>query len=147
MSNSLNNVNSPVLGGVNGVTNQEVERLNKALSIGQNYGSTAPNALNQGAALSVEDLDRTLKLVTFGLEHLRLWKDIIKDKAPQTVHQYNIQNSYGDEVSPFFSMGGTPQSTDAQYNREIVQVKYMGTQGQVQHDLTMIQAAHGKLAA
>lgn len=126
---------------------QEVEELNKALSISQNYGTTAPNALTQGSALSVEDLDRTLKLVTHGLEHLKLWKDIIKERVPQTVHEYNIQNSYGAEVSPFFNMGGTPTQTDAKYAREIVQVKYLGTQGQVQHNLTLIQAAHGPVVA
>ncbi len=44
-------------------------------------------------------------------------------------------------------MGGTPQSTDANYEREVIQVKYLGTQAQVQHDLTLIQAAHGPVIA
>ncbi len=126
---------------------KEVEELNKALSISQNYGTTAPGSLTGGSALAVEDLDRTLKLVTHGLEHLKLWKDIIKERTPQVVHEYNVQNSYGQEVSPFFNMGGTPSSTDANYDREIVQVKYLGTQGQVQHNLTLIQAAHGPVVA
>lgn len=139
--------NDPSITGFGSHSAKEVEELNKALSISQNYGTTAPNSLVQGGALSVEDLDRTLKLVTHGLEHLKLWKDIIKERVPQTVHEYNVQNSYGQEVSPFFQMGGTPQSTDAQYAREVIQVKYLGTQGQVQHDLTLIQAAHGPVIA
>lgn len=139
--------NDPTVTGFGSHTAQEVEELNKALSISQNYGTTAPNALSQGGALSVEDLDRTLKLVTHGLEHLKLWRDIIKERVPQTVHEYNVQNSYGEEVSPFFQMGGTPVNTDAQYNREVIQVKYLGTQGQVQHNLTLIQAAHGPVIA
>lgn len=139
--------NDSTVSGFGSHTAQEVEELNKALSISQNYGTTAPNALSQGGALSVEDLDRTLKLVTHGLEHLKLWKDIQKEKVPQTVHEYNVQNSYGQEVSPFFSMGGNPTSTDASYNREVIQVKYLGTQGQVQHNLTLIQAAHGPVIA
>jgi len=139
--------NDPSITGFGSHSAKEVEELNKALSISQNYGTTAPNALTQGGALSVEDLDRTLKLVTHGLEHLKLWKDIIKERVPQTVHEYNVQNSYGQEVSPFFQMGGTPQTTDAQYAREVIQVKYLGTQGQVQHDLTLIQAAHGPVIA
>ena len=57
------------------------------------------------------------------------------------------QNSYGAEVSPFFAMGGTPTATDANYHREVFQVKYLGTQGQVQHNLTLIQAAHGPVVA
>lgn len=126
---------------------QKVDALQKALSISQNYGTTAPGALAGGSALAVEDLDRTLKLVTHGLEHLKLWKDIIKEKVVQTVHEYNVQNSYGQEVSPFFQMGGTPQGTDANYDREFIQVKYLGTQGAVQHNLTLIQAAHGPVIA
>jgi hypothetical protein len=125
----------------------KVDALQKALSISQSYGSTAPGSLSGASALAVEDLDRTLKLVTHGLEHLKLWKDIIKEKIVQTVHEYNVQNSYGQEVSPFFQMGGTPQQTDANYDREFIQVKYLGTQGQVQHNLTMIQAAHGPVIA
>lgn len=148
MSEVIQNVaNDPTVSGFGSHSAKEVEELNKALSISQNYGTTAPNALVQGGALSVEDLDRTLKLVTHGLEHLKLWKDIIKQRVPQTVHEYNLQNSYGQEVNPFFQMGGTPQSTDAQYAREVIQVKYLGTQGQVQHDLTLIQAAHGPVIA
>jgi hypothetical protein len=139
--------NDPSITGFGSHSAKEVEELNKALSISQNYGTTAPNDLVQGGALSVEDLDRTLKLVTHGLEHLKLWKDIIKERIPQTVHEYNVQNSYGEEVSPFFQMGGTPVNTDAQYAREVIQVKYLGTQGSVQHNLTLIQAAHGPVIA
>lgn len=148
MSNVIENVaNDPTMTGFGAHSAKEVEELNKALSISQNYGTTAPNSLVQGGALSVEDLDRTLKMVTHGLKHLKLWKDIIKERIPQTVHEYNVQNSYGQEVSPFFQMGGTPTSTDAAYARDIIQVKYLGTQGQVQHDLTLIQAAHGPVIA
>jgi len=139
--------NDPSVTGFGSMDAAKVDALQKALSISQNYGTTAPNALQGGSALSVEDLDRTLKLVTHGLEHLKLWKDIIKEKVPQAVHEYNVQNSYGQEVNPFFAMGGTPQATDANYQREFIQVKYLGTQGQVQHNLTLIQAAHGPVIA
>lgn len=139
--------NDPSIVGFGSHSASQVEQLQKALSISQNYGTTAPDSLSGGSALAVEDLDRTLKLVTHGLEHLKLWKDIQKEQVPQTVHEYNVQNSYGQEVSPFFQMGGTPQNTDASYAREVIQVKYLGTQGQVQHNLTLIQAAHGPVIA
>jgi hypothetical protein len=148
MNNIVDQVaNDGSITGFGSMDAAKVDALQKALSISQNYGSTAPGNLAGGSALAVEDLDRTLKLVTFGLEHLKLWKDIIKEKVNQTVHEYNVQNSYGQEVNPFFQMGGTPQETDANYNREYVQVKYLGTQGQVQHNLTLIQAAHGPVIA
>ena len=137
----------PTISGFGAHSAAEVEALQKALSISQNYGTTAPGSLTGGSALAVEDLDRTLKLVTNTLEHLKLWKDILKEKVSQTVHEYNVQNSYGAEVNPFFTMGGTPTATDANYEREVVQVKYLGTQAQVQHNLTLIQAAHGPVIA
>jgi len=126
---------------------QEVEDLQKALSIGDEYATQTPGQFSGGAALAVEDLDRTLKLVTHGMEHLRLWKDIGKQRVGQTVHEFNVQNSYGAEVSPFFQMGGVPQATDADYNRDVYVVKYLGTQGSVEHNLTLIQAAHGPVVA
>ena len=142
---------------------REVEELQKALGLGGHLVETIQQVtgdgdsyitlrmllviFRDGNALAVEDLDRTLKLVTHGLEHLRLWKDIIKERVPQVVHEYNIQNSYGDEVPVFFQMGGTPQATDAGYARDIIQVKYLGTQGAVLHNLTLIQAAHGPVVA
>lgn len=147
MSANVNEIASQSLNGFGAHSAQEVEQLQKALSIGSEYATTLPGNLSQGAALAVEDLDRTLKLVTHGVDHLKLWKDIIKEKVSQTVHEYNIQNSYGDEVPVFFQMGGTPQSTDAGYNRDVAIVKYLGTQGQVQHNLTLIQAAHGPVVA
>ena len=139
--------NDPSVTGFGAHSASQVEALQKALSISQNYGTTAPRDLTGGSALAVEDLDRTLKLVTHGLEHLKLWKDIIKERVPQTVTEWNVQNSYGEEIDPFFAMGGTPQVSTANYDREVVQVKYLGTQGQVQHNLTLIQAAHGPVIA
>jgi len=140
-------LNNQTLTGFGSHTAQEVEELQKALSVGDEYATQTPGQLTGGAALAVEDLDRTLKLVTHSMEHLRLWKDVIKQKVGQTVHEFNIQNSYGAEVSPFFQMGGTPTATDAQYNRDVYVVKYLGTQGSVEHNLTLIQAAHGPVVA
>jgi len=149
MSNQIleNVANDAAMTGFGAHSIKEVEELQKALSISQNYGTTAANALTGGSALSVEDLDRTLKLVTFGLEHLKLWKDIVKEKVTQAVGEFNVQNSYGEEVSPFFTMGSTPTASTAAYNRMVYQVKYLGTQAQVQHNLTLIQAAHGPVVA
>jgi len=76
--------------GLGSHTMQEVEELQKALSIGGEYASQTPGNLAGGAALAVEDLDRTLKLVTHSMEHLKLWKDIVKQKVGQTVTQFNV---------------------------------------------------------
>lgn len=147
MSENLNQMASDSLTGFGAHTAREVEELQKALTIGSQYATQTPGQLSGGAALAVEDLDRTLKLVTHSMEHLKLWKDVVKERVVQTVHEFNVQNSYGQEVSPFFQMGSTPQETDASYQRNVAVVKYLGTQGQVQHNLTLIQAAHGPVVA
>ena len=126
---------------------EQLEKIQKGLSISQNYGAVAPNTLTGGSAMAVENLDRTLKLVTASLEHLKLWKDIVKDRVDQKVFQYNVQNSYGAETSPFFQMGGNPTQTTSTLNRDYVQIKNLGTQGSVTHDLTLISAAHGPAIA
>ena len=159
----LQHANSEI-SGFGSHTAAEVEQLQKALGLGGqggiapgigfegartgSYANELPGDFTGGNALAVEDLDRTLKLVTFGLEHLRLWKDILKERVPQVVHEYNIQNAYGEsDASPFFQMGATPVETDAQYARDVVQIKYLGTKGAVLHNLTLIQAAHGPVVA
>ena len=161
----LNHANSE-LTGFGSHSAAEVEQLQKALGLGgqgglaiegsqdgmsyatDSYANQFPGDFRGGNALAVEDLDRTLKLVTFGLEHLRLWKDILKERVPQVVHEYNVQNGYGiSDASPFFQMGATPAETDAEYARDVVQIKYLGTHGAVLHNLTLIQAAHGPVVA
>ena len=160
----LNHANSEFT-GFGSHSAAEVEQLQKALGLGgqgsnfaadgiggvpgtNSYANQFPGDFRNGNALAVEDLDRTLKLVTFGLEHLRLWKDILKERVPQVVHEYNVQNAYGEsDASPFFQMGNTPAETDAQYARDVVQIKYLGTKGAVLHNLTLIQAAHGPVVA
>jgi len=141
------NENARSLTGFGETNAKEVEELTKALSISQNYGTDAANTITGGTALQVEDLSSTLKIVTHGMDHLSIWKDIIKNDASNTVHEFNVQNSYGQSTSPFFQMGGTPEGTDANYERDIVRVKYLGTQGAVQHDLTLVKAAHGPVVA
>lgn len=126
---------------------QEVEQLQKALAIGAEYATTTPGNLTGGPALAMESLDRTLRTVTYGMQHLRLWKDIVKESVGQTVHEMNVQNGYGKDTSPFYQMGSNPVSTDAGYNRDVAIVKYLGTRGSVQLNLTQIQAAHGPVIA
>ena len=86
----MTNVENQAVTGFGSHSVKEVEELQKALSISQNYGTTGPDSLTGGSALAVESLDRTLKIVTNNLEQLRLWKDISKEKVDQVVGQYNV---------------------------------------------------------
>ena len=95
-------------------------------------------------------VDEMTKSALQPVKGLKIYAELIRNYKKLVIKNQaitNCQNSYGQEVSPFFNMGGTPTATDANYNREVYQVKYLGTQGQVQHNLTLIQAAHGPVIA
>ena len=73
--------------GFGTATQAEVDELNKALAAGQsiNPPGGAPVA-GDGFALRVESLERTLKNLTFRMEHVKLWKSIAKLAAYNTVN-------------------------------------------------------------
>lgn len=129
-------------------TPEELLDLKKAIDTGDYaYGTSAPGALTGGAAMQVESLDATLKVVSFSMKNIKLWNDIYKDKANSTVEQYNLQQSFGEETSPFMADGGLPNAHDSNYSREFEKVKYMGTLREVTHPATLVQQAHGPAIA
>lgn len=127
----------------------KLESLTKALSAGYGYEG-APGALAGGGALQVESLDSTLKAVTFDYKHLRIWPIIPKDKAFNTVEEYNRQTSYGEQQNGGFfnaEAGVPPPAHDAQFNRELQKVRYIGTTREISHPLTLVRTAHGPAMA
>lgn len=124
---------------------QEIQELQKAIATA-NY-DVQPSTLTQGGALQVESLDRTLKVLTLKAKNLKLWPTITVQKAFNTTEEYNVQQSYGGETSPFFAGGGLPNSEDAQYARAAAQVKFLGTTREVTHPMALVRAAHGDVVA
>lgn len=120
----------------------EVDELNKALSAGY---QNPP--LSGGSALRVESLEATLRVLTFSQQHIQLWRNIPKQAAYSTVEEYNVQTSYGGESGPFVREGELPQTQDASYERKTALVKFLGTQGEVTHPMTLVKPAHGNVIA
>lgn len=125
----------------------ELEKLKKALDTGAYAYDGAPSGLAQGAALQVESLDSTLRNVTFKMQNLKLWPDIAKAKAENTVEEYNSQQNHGGDAPAFFHDGGLPNGEDASYSREVELVKFLGTTREVTHPLTLVKPAHGPIVA
>jgi hypothetical protein len=118
-----------------------VDELNKALgtgTTGEAYGSYA-----DGSALRPESLEGTLKVVVAGEKHVKLWKDIDKLPAYNTVEEYNVLESYGGETSAFFVEGGLPEEEDSIYSRKTALVKFLGTTRVITHPMTLVKTAHG----
>ena len=72
--------------GFGSATARDVEELNKALAAGQSINPPGSVTAGDGFALRVESLERTLKNLTYRMEHLKLWKAITKLAAFNTVN-------------------------------------------------------------
>lgn len=124
----------------------ELDAINKALTAGQDINNPGA-APGQGFPLRVESLEFALKNLTFQMQHIRLWKNIPKIPAFNTVEEFNELSSYGQNPVGFVSEGALPQEDDTTYARRYAVIKYMGTTRKVSHVMTMIKPAHGNVIA
>lgn len=124
----------------------EVNELRKALTAGadvNNPGTTAGG----GFPLRVESLEKTLKVVTYRMDDVRLWKNIQKLPAFNTVEEYNRLQSYGSGEAAFMGEGDLPEADDSTYSREFTVIKFVGTTRAVTHVMSLIKPAHGPVIA
>ena len=125
----------------------DVENLNKALSTGGSAYAGGVNAQVDGAALQVESLENSLKVLTYSDNHVKFWKKIAKTPAYSTVEEYNQLLSYGSNTGGFVPEGILPETDDSQYRRQASFVKFLGTTREVTHPMTLVRSAHGDVIA
>lgn len=133
--------------GINGFgngTQQDVDALNKALEAGHEVN---PLQLEGGGAFRVESLDNSLKVLTYGDQHIKFWKKIPKQKAFSTVEQYGQLLDYGRQQGAFVGEGVLPDSNDSTYARKAAFVKFLGTTREVTHPMTLVNSAFGNVVA
>lgn len=133
--------------GVNGfgiATQAEVDSLNKALEAGYEVN---PLNLEGGGAFRVESLENSLKVLTYGDQHIKFWKKIPKQKAYSTVEQYGQLIDYGRSQGAFVGEGVLPDTNDSTYARKAAFVKFMGTTREVTHPMTLVNSAFGNVVA
>jgi hypothetical protein len=134
------------LGGF--MTPGEVDDLNKALTIGSDRDPPGTFTAGDGFAFRVEDLDPLMRVSTFDSTNIVLWKMLVKQAAENTVVEWNETESYGDDgYEGFMGEGSLPEIQDSVVSRQYAFVKYLGVQGAVSHQSTLIKAAHGNLVA
>lgn len=150
MSQGMNMVSWRDYAGVDGFGQTTVEDLNslkKALVAGQDINPVAA-APGVGFPLRVESLERTLKNTTYRMEHVRLWREVPKLPAFNTVEEYNQIQDYGAvDQAAFIDEGALPEETDAQYERQFTVIKFMGTTRRVTHVMSLVKPAHGNVIA
>lgn len=130
-----------------GVQSQEtVDQLNKALAAEQITGrETTDLTTASGAPLKVESLEKTLKHLTFREQDIRLWKDIPKKPAYNTVEEYNQQVSYGAHRGGWNREGELPEEEDSIFVRRSQLVKYLGVTKSVTHQMTLVNTMIGSV--
>lgn len=132
--------------GAGATSAREVDELNKALSAGAGY-SGAPTSLSGGGVLQVESLDASLKSVTYEMKQIKLWPQMPKDQAYNTIEEYNRIDAYGDQGKGFISEGDLPRSEDSHYSRQIQRVRFIGVTRELTHVYTLVRNAHGDAIA
>lgn len=119
---------------------EDIVALNKALEAG--YGTDVAT-FTGGAALRVQSLESTLKVLTFQEKHCVFWKKIPKKPAFSTVEEYSQLVDHGTENPGFVPEGVAPEEDDASYARKVSLVKFLGTTRKVTHPMTLVKTVGG----
>lgn len=123
-----------------------LDQLNKALEAQDITGrTTADLTTASGASLKVESLEKTLKHITFRESDIRLWKDLPKKAAYNTVEEYNQMTSYGASVGGWNREGELPNEEDSIFVRRAQLVKYLGVTKSVTHQMTLVNTMIGSI--
>lgn len=129
-------------------TQQEVADLNKALTAGQEINPPGSVTAGDGFALRVESLEKTLRVLTYRMEHIRLWKMVSKIAATNTVEEHNVLIDYGQNPDAgFIAEGDLPESDDSSYERRHTVIRFLGTTRKVTHVMSLVKPAHGNVIA
>jgi len=100
--------------------------LNKALTAGSDINS--PGAVAGGGfPLRPESLDGTLYNLSFSMNMLKLWPQLLKEDVFNTVNEYNVLREHGSGQQFFHGEGGLPGEDDSTWERLYSTIKYMGT--------------------
>jgi hypothetical protein len=136
--------NGAVFSGDNSAA--ELAELQKAMEAGDITGlQTLGRTDVPGATLKVEDLESTLKVLTFKESDIKLWKKLSKLPAYNTVEEYNQQIEYGTDGFSFTDEGALPEDDSPIYRRQAQLVKFLGTTRSVSHPMQLVSTMVGNL--
>jgi hypothetical protein len=136
-------------GGFGSSSPDEIAALRKALYAGDSVNAPAV-VPGEGFPLRTESLEATLKVLTYEMDEIKLFKTIPKVPATNTVEEFNRLLSYGKGGSRRFNLGwmtegDLPEEEDSTYERITMQIKFLGVVGRVTHVANTIRAAHGNV--
>lgn len=124
------------LGGPQFARADQVAELNKALATNAGAGA-------DGSALIPQSLETTLQVLSFRMEHLKLWARISKKPAFNIYEEFDYLESYGSDEIGFIQEGGLPPEDDSKYGKDFGKVKFLGTTRSITHPMTLVRTIAG----
>lgn len=137
---SLNDYNE---GNGNGFLGGEAEgaaSLLKAMQAGQITGRDTANQSLSQEPLKVESLEKTLKVLEFRTQDIKLINALPKQNAYNTVEEYLQLQSYGTLRGGFYNEGELSDVEDSVYIRRAQQIKYLQVTGEVTLQAQMVRS-------
>lgn len=124
------------------VTINELTRLNDSLRKSSEVGYQS-NTMGAGSLSPIvpQSIEGTLASAAFTMRDLALWPMLPKVQATNTLHEYAVINSNGEDLDPFISEGGGDANFGAsasQYSRKSVKIKYMAEKRSISDVATLV---------
>jgi len=125
--------------------NEMVNEFAKTFSSGGSVNPTLAGAGDAGAALRLENLDPIMTTVLYDESDIKIFPWIEREVSTQAMFMYNKRLSYGGggRGKAGFAEGNTPVGGTATYERDIAQIRYMGTRRGTTHQFTTMSEAGG----
>lgn len=124
----------------------ELNDLNKALSAeGITGQQTVNNPSASGSPLKMESLNATLKVLLYKRDSFKVFQNIPKETAYNTVEEFNQLTSYGSQRGGFSREGELPEEEDSIYARRSELVKFMGITKSITHPMTLVRTNVGNI--
>lgn len=114
--------------------------LQKAMQAGQITGRDTDGLPLTQEPLKAESLERTLKLLEFRSQDIKLWNAMPKLTAYNTVEEFLQLSSYGAQRGGFYNEGELSDVEDSTYVRRSELVKYMQVTGEVTMQAQMVRS-------
>lgn len=116
------------------------EELLKAMQAGAITGRDTANQSLTQEPLKAESLEKTLKLLEYRQQDIKLLNAMPKLTAYNTVEEFLQLESYGSNRGGFYAEGELSDVEDSQYKRRAEKIKYLQVTGEVTMQAQMVRS-------
>jgi len=118
----------------------DASELMKAMQAGAITGRDTTDLSLTQEPLKAESLETSLKLLAYRLQDIKLWNNIPKMPAFNTVEEFLQLDSYGADRGGFYNEGELSDVEDSTYIRRAELVKYIQVTGEVTYQAQIVKS-------